>query len=105
RSPKKIYGHPQQVIILAVSVKIDTVEKASRLEVIIRIPMAIIFYIIGIIVGIIFCILLVINIITCLIIARRVAPQTVAAIVAWITEVYAYFSFAVDERPSWFPKM
>jgi len=90
---------------LAVSVKIDTVDKASRLEVIIRIPMGIIFYIIGIIVGILFSILWVINLITCLILARRVAGKLMASIVAWMTEVYAYFSFAVDDRPSWFPKM
>ncbi len=90
---------------LAVSVKIDTKKEASRLEVIIRIPMAIIFYIIGIIVGIIFCVLWVINLITCLILAQRVAPNLLASIVAWMTEVYAYFSFAVDDRPSWFPKM
>ena len=90
---------------MAVSVKIDTKEEASRLEVIIRIPMAIVFYIIGIIVGILFGILWVVNLITCLFLARRVVPKMMAAIVAWMTEVYAYFSFAVDERPSWFPKI
>ncbi len=93
------------MIFLAVSVKIDTQDKASRLEVIIRIPMAIIFYIIGIIVSILFCILWIINLITCLILGRRVAPTLMAAIVAWYAEISAYFSFAVDDRPPWFPKM
>ena len=90
---------------LAVSVKIDTKKEASRIEVIIRIPMAIIFYVIGWIMGIVFCILWIINLITCLILAQRVAPELMAAIVAWYTEVMAYFSFATDERPAWFPKM
>lgn len=90
---------------MAVNVKIDSKEKASRAEVIIRIPMAIIFYIIGIIVGIIFGILWIVNLITCLILAKRIAPKIMAAIVAWYTEVTAYFSFAVDDRPSWFPKI
>ena len=90
---------------MAVLVKIDTKKEASRLEVIIRIPMAIIFYIIGIIVGILFGILWIINLITCLFLAQRVAPEIMAAIVAWMTELYAYFSFAVDDRPSWFPKI
>ena len=90
---------------MAVLVKIDTKEKASRLEVIIRIPMAIIFGIIGLIVSILFCLLWVINLITCLILAKRTAPKLMASIVAWNAELSAYFSFAVDDRPSWFPKM
>ncbi len=93
------------MIFLGVSVKIDVKEKASRLEVIIRIPMGIIFNIIGIIVSILFSILWIINLITCLILARRVAPELMAAIIAWGTEVDAYFSFTVDDRPSWFPKI
>lgn len=90
---------------MGVSVKIDTKKKASRLEVIIRIPMAIIFCIIGFIVNILYCILWIINLLTCLILGQRVAPELMAAIVAWMTEVQAYFSFAVDDRPSWFPKI
>lgn len=88
---------------MVVSVDVKPGPKVSRLEVIIRIPMGIILYIIGYILAIITGILWVVNIITCLILARRVAPGFTAAYVAWLTKVLAYMLLVTDERPPFFP--
>ena len=88
---------------MVVSVNVTPDEKVSRVEVIIRIPMAIILGIIAYILGIIMSILWVVNIITCLILAKRVAPGFMAAYVAWVTRISAYMMLVVDERPPFLP--
>lgn len=88
---------------MAVSIEIKPEAKVSRLEVIIRIPVGIVLMIIAGILGIIAGILWVINVITCLILAKRVAAEFMAAYVKWTAQINAYFMLVVDTRPPWFP--
>ncbi|MFA5126214.1 MAG: DUF4389 domain-containing protein [archaeon] len=89
---------------MTVSVDIKPEDKVSRLEVIIRIPMAIILGIIGYILMIIVYILWFVNIITCLILAKRVGAGFMAKVIAWYTKVMAYLMLVVDERPPFLPE-
>jgi hypothetical protein len=89
----------------SVQVSVKPQAKVSRLEVIIRIPYGIILGIIGYILGIIASIIWVINIITCLILAKRVLPNFMAALIKWYTQVAGYMMLVTDERPPLFPEM
>jgi len=77
--------------------------RASRVEVIVRIPYLIIFYIVAWILGIIMSILVFVNIVTCLLLAKRVGGGFIAAYVKWLAESLSYLLFAHDERPPLFP--
>ena len=79
-------------------------KRASRLEVLIRIPMAIILGIIAWIFGLVAGIIVIVNFFTCLIAARRVASGFLTRYLAWIPKVYAYLYFVTDERPPWAPE-
>jgi len=89
---------------MAVSVSVKADDKVSRLEVIIRIPMAIVLGIIGYILMIIVYILWIINIITCLILAKRVGAGFIAKVIEWYTKVMAYLMLTTDERPPFIPQ-
>ncbi|MDD3083816.1 MAG: DUF4389 domain-containing protein [Candidatus ainarchaeum sp.] len=89
------------------SVKVDITPggKASRLEVIIRFIWGTIAGIILYIFLIVAYILLIINFITCLILAKRVAPKFMAAVVAQMAKLMAYMFYITDERPPLIPEM
>ena len=70
----------------SVRVEITPGGRASRVEVIVRIPMAIIFFIISEILGIIVAILLFVNIITGLLLAKRVGVGFIKAYLQWVLE-------------------
>jgi hypothetical protein len=89
---------------MTVNVDVRPEEKVSRLEVIIRIPMAIILGIIAYILMIVVQILWLVNIVTCLILAKRVGAGFIAKVVAWYTKVMAYLMLVVDERPPFLPE-
>ena len=78
--------------------------KASRLEVIIRIPIGIILGLIAGVFGFIVGLIVIVNFFTCLILAKRVAADFVAKYVAWLPKLYAYLYFVTDERPPWAPE-
>jgi len=88
---------------MTVEVKITPGKTVSRLEVLMRIPYGIVFYILLIVFGFVTGILVFVNIFTSLILAQRVAPEFIAKFLEWITHIYAYFYFVTDERPPWTP--
>ncbi|MEM0360067.1 MAG: DUF4389 domain-containing protein [Candidatus Diapherotrites archaeon] len=87
----------------AVDVKITPDAKVNRVEVIIRIILAIILGIIASIFAFIVGILAVVNFFTCLLLAKRIAPEFIAKFIEWVAKVGAYLYFVTDERPPWTP--
>jgi len=88
----------------SVKVEIKPEGKVSRAEVIIRI-------VYGIITGIILQIFLfiavifwILNFLSCLILAQRIAPEFVTAIIKQETCWMAYVNFVTDERPPLVPE-
>ncbi len=91
------------------SVKVDISydEKASRLEVIIRIAYWIVYAIIGSILGAItFYIIWPLNMLVSLILAKRIGifAKVVSAMVKYNTQYMAYLLGATDERPPIIPE-
>ena len=89
----------------SVQVNITPGGKASRAEVIIRIFYGAVAAIILGIFMIVGYIVVVVNFFTCLILAKRVAPEFLASLVAQYAKLMAYEFYITDERPPLIPEM
>jgi uncharacterized membrane protein len=88
------------------TVKIDVIPQkvASRLELLVRIPYAIILGIILYFLGLIVFVLFILNIVTILLVKQRVAVEFIAAYIEQYAKVSAYLTLVTDERPPLLPE-
>jgi len=88
------------------TVKIDVIPQkvASRLELLVRIPYAIILGIILYFLGLIVFVLFILNIVTILLEKQRVAAEFIAAYIEQYAKVSAYLTLVTDERPPLLPE-
>ncbi|MDD3159631.1 MAG: DUF4389 domain-containing protein [Candidatus ainarchaeum sp.] len=88
-----------------VNVNITPGKDVSRLEVIIRMIYGMIVGIVLYLFLIVTYIVILINFFSCLILAKRIAPEFTAKVIAQATKLMAYMFYVTDERPPIIPEL
>ncbi|MFH1224813.1 MAG: DUF4389 domain-containing protein [Candidatus Diapherotrites archaeon] len=87
-----------------VTTSVKSAEKASRIELLIRLVYWIPLYIVLIVLSIIFCVLWVVNLFTILVLGKRVMTSLMQKYWEYQAKFSAYYCLLTDERPPILPE-